>query len=637
MSKKKSLPSYYKQLWSLAFYFANHNSCITGQLANYIKENFLTETYPYTDENGITRELPVFIDETSPYKPRSVYYDSRAKEIFINRHKAFLRQKAREFEEKSEFIPLRLFTRILSQRPTETEKKLKSFILNNCLNDTIEISTPSGLKEEAFIFNVPQNFTYNSPILVRRVGIRAFIEKHTDDLNQIGIDLSNALLTKYRPHSDLLYQTEVASAFYLNDTRGNTKFKLYQLMGTKGVFVQMTSPQGVYPLVQELKHNGKKGFCLKKSDLTYFAHLFLDELLALGVTPAALRCHTEGENVVEMTDKMIYLSSFLRHYLKTTTATRITDIICQKHLRDTYIDVDKNGQITQKPIFAKIGVSLNEKINYVFASRKAMYAFVKNNIDLIKNNGVSLVKLNNFLNEENQDIPQGESIPISDLAEKYHLIPFDAIKKIPEFSDETFNSFDANGHITVKPYLFLKRQQSKGNLLKYHILKEGIYSFLSRHQQELKISDSILTALKNDKPVSLKTDDMLSVIEVASFLGRENQFSFVKRFLSYLEENHLKDTYQDPQTGETKEVLSYALGKNGTVALFFNAKGLALFLSNNTFNLVKIGLKLTDIHSALKTIRTTPDFYLMLGEKRKLANQQKALRRQARKGASHER
>ena len=624
MAKKISIPSHYEPLWKLAHYFSRHNSQITSQMVAYFKERFLDEVFELPFGNG-TKTYPVFIDERTIPSLRSVYYDTRAKDIFIARHKEELRQKADEFFKTSEFIPLRLFTRQLLQRPELFERKLKTFILENCLNDTFNTTNELGQEITLPIFEVPQNFTLKSPISVRQKGLIPFIQQHQEDLQQMGVVLSDVLLEKYRPTPDLLYQSEVADALYIENKRQSAKLKLYQLMGTKASAIMIKEGDKTRPLISTLLHNGKKTFCLLKKDLPYFTSLFQDDLRKIGVTNATIRCYTEGEELTPLTDDIIPITHFLRHHLKTTTASGISEAIHQHYLKETYISTDEKGTPTSKNIFVKVAVTKNEKRNYAFASREAMYAFVRNHTDLILQNNVTQVKLNNFFIEENNIIPEGEAIVAYDLYQRYRLVPDKKVSKIAQFVGERFTSYDKNGVATIKPLVFLKRDE-KTKLLQPYVLKEAVLPLLTKHQQELGVTDTVLAALKQGRSIKHSSDNMISILELAAFLGKENQFPFAERLKRFISQHVVDKKYLNKKTNQEEYFFSYVHCKNSSVVLMIDKDALAPFLTRYAQGLMQIGISQKNIQKALYTIFENTDFYQFFTERRKRINQKKSLK-----------
>lgn len=602
----------YRKLWSLAHKFSNHNSKITTEMERFIKENYLDETFILTKADGTQKELPMFVTGKPRKGGQTVYFDPRAMDTFTARHQDELKQKADELEEKSEFISLRNLARNLKLYSSANEK-LFQLIEKKAFDDTFITTDEMGNEVELPIFEYPENKMNKAYLSIRKDGVPTFIQNHKEALREIGVhvdDYTNETLS--RPEEDMLTPRELAELLGIKNLGPNALFQFYKMITTSFSKINIKEhPSGkIRPLFQKRWYRSEI-LCLHKDDLNSFVFKAQKQLKKLGVPPHILNHYLFKEELHAKTDEMITISSYLRDYLHSNELNDLSQEIRANHLSDRYIVQDENGVLTEKPVFLKIRNTHSGLNNYVFASREALFAFTKNNEKLLLSKGVTPYRYQNLLREENaQSIPEGEAVSVSELVANRIISPEKATAVL-DYIDETFTSF-TNHYAERRPYGYQKRDERKG-FIKTYLLKEGLFEFLTNHQNELNIQQNTLDALSFNMPIHEKESYMLSMSDLLRLLGRnERQANELK---SLIKKNAIQATYTSTD-GDEKNIFLYAHTRNGQTALFIDVMGVSTFLTRYTQQLKKIGITPKHIHTALTKIHQSPNIVEEIATKR---------------------
>lgn len=627
--KVSTIRKTYRKLWSLAHKFANHNSKITTEMERFIKENYLDETFTLTKANGETKELSMFVTGKPRKGGQAIFFDPRAMDEFTARHKNELEQKAEELEERCEFISLRNLSRNLKLYSSDDEK-LFQLIEKKAFDDTFITTDDNGNKVELPIFEYQENKMNKAYLSIRKDGIPTFIQNHREALREIGVPVDNYTKeTLSRPEQDMLTPRELAELLSIKNLGPESLAQFYAMIETNFSKINTKEhPSGkIRPLFQRRWYR-KEIFCLLKDDLNSFVFKAHKQLKKLGVPSHVLNHYLFKEELHDKTDEMITISSYLRDYLHSNGLNQLGQEIKTNHLSDRYISQDKNGVLTEKPVFLKVRNTHAGLNNYVFASREALFAFTKKNKRLLLTNGVTLYRYNNLLREEKiHPIPQGEAISLSQLVDN-RIISTEKANLVFNYINETFNVFTKNAQVEKRPFGYLKRDEKTG-FLKTYLLKDGLIEFLTKHQNDLQIQQNTLDALNFNMPICKKEPHMLSITDLLRFLGRnEREVSNLKELIK---ENAIYDTYTT-NNGDEKNIFTYAYTRNGQTTLFIDVMAIPTFLTRHAQQLKQINITSKHIYSGIRKIHQSPNILKEI-ETNRLQKNEIRKKREAQKGA----
>lgn len=624
-----SQPSLYKQhrnLWALAHYFSNGNSKITGRLSNYIKERFLSETFVSTNPSGEQKEENMFVLASPRNGKQAPYFKKEAMKQFIQKHGEELYQKAEEFENECDTVSLRILARKLRIHESQ-EKKLYQYIENNCLSDTFEKINEDGQVQQMPIFSYPIDSHSKGYLTIQKEGIFSFVKKHKENLELLGAkDLNHIIqnIPEYTPQEGLLLLGDFIDLFAV-PLKQKQAFKHFVKTVLTNAQIEETNENGqvqTRPLFEQRIYRQKTVNCFNQENLPYVLKKFGPQLIENGVTPARFDHLTNSETITEKNDEMIRLSTFTRHVLHSAVLIDLTHEIVASHLNDTCKILNEKGKFVEMPVFVKIDSRLNDVNNYAFYNEDTMYAFIKQNKELLSKHGISENRYKNLLLEQDNVVPYGEYIPVSDLNKKLSIIGHDYLPLIPNYLDETFISTDENGRFVEKPLVFRKRENNRG-MLRYCILTEAIPHLIQRHHAELNIQKITLEALTHKKPILKRNPEHITLINMLDFLGvTQNMFDKMSHFIKT---KCLYDTFTNKETNENEDIFQYVIPKSGKIALMVNAKGLDVFLMNKALELVNLGVPAAHLRQAVAKAQENPEFYKFFVEERRLKQDKRLL------------
>ena len=388
----------YRKLWSLAHKFSNHNSKITTEMEQFIKKNYLDETFELSKADGTIKTLPMFVTGKPRKGGQTVYFDPRATEEFTLRHKEELALRAAEFEEKCEFISLRALVRTLKM-PANSDELLYKFILEHAIDDTFETEDANGKHQTLKIFEYPVNKMNKSYISIRKDGIPTLIKNHQKGLQTIGVPLDEYTTEiMSRPDDTMFTPRELMELLQIKSLGPEAQNKFYHLIENNFSLINKKDYKTgeVQPLFHKRWYR-KQIFCLKKEDISAFVFKAQKQLKKLGVSQNVLNHFLYKEALQEKTPEMVTINQFLREHLHTIKGPHISKEIIKNHLQDTYLVHHENGKIEEKHVFVKVANSSNEHGNYVFASKEAMYAFARRNKALLLEKGITPYQYKNLL------------------------------------------------------------------------------------------------------------------------------------------------------------------------------------------------------------------------------------------------
>ncbi len=618
---QNSLHEKFLNVWTVAHKFSGGNSKITKKIENYIRDNFLNDTFSYQTTAGEIKVLPVFELAEPRNGKQTPYFNPLALDSFAKQRGEELKQKAIEFENECPTISLRMLRRKLNMPPSKEQDLLK-FIETKCLHDTFMKQDETGALSEELIFDYPMDSHSKTYLCIQKEGIIPFIKAHQEELSLLGAKNIQALIDQipaFKKEENLLQQGDLFKALHIQNQHRSAFNALFfnHLIHQKRPLSEDKSSCN-NPLFLKRKSRHKTIYCLKQEDMPLLLKQNEAELKAIGITKATFDHFLNNQTITKKTEDMITFSEFARQFLHSNILTPLLKEIRQFHLNDTYVSQDETGALTQKPIFVKVGARKDDAKNYVFANKEALLAFVKNNKDLLLKHGVSLFQYENIFKEQEKMMPEKDIIPVHDLSEKYHFFGREHFAKIPAFANETFSFINEEGQQEEKPLIFMQRQAS--GHLRYFIHKDAILTLLTRHQKELKVQNTTLKAILRNKPILIRTDTMLSMENLAEFLGKPRHL--YPKIQNFIEKSCQDDKYLNLETNQEEDSFVYAMSQSGKISLMIEAKAIKNFIATHAFELAELGFSSKDLREAYSKADLTPNFHQEFVHKRRIRQDQ---------------
>ena len=618
---QNSLHEKFLNVWTVAHKFSGGNSKITKKIENYIKDNFLHDTFSYQTSSGEIKVLPVFELAEPRNGKQTPYFNPQAMDSFSKHRGEELKQKALEFENECDTISLRVLRRNLNI-PASKEKDLLKFIETKCLHDTFMKKDETGALTEELIFDYPMDSHSKTYLCIQKEGVMQFIKTHSEELSMLGAKNIQAVIDQipsFKKEEGVLQQGDLFRVLHIQNqyrAQFNDLFFNHLIHQKRPLSEDKTSCDN--PLFLKRKSRQKTIYCLRKEDMPLLLKQNEDKLKAIGVTKATFDHFLNNQTITKKTKEMITFSEFARQYLHSNILTPLLKEMRQFHLNDTYETKDETGALIQKPIFIKVGARKDEARNYVFANKEALLAFVSHNKDLLLKHGVSLFQYENIFREQVEMVPEKDIIPVHDLSEKYHFFGREHFAKIPSFANETFTFINEHGEKQEKPLIFMQRQES--GHLRYFIHKEAILTLLTRHQKELKVQNTTLKAILRKKPILIRTDTMLSMENLTEFLGKPRH-GYVK-LQRFIEKVCQDEKYLNPKTNQEEDAFVFTMSQSGKISLMVEAKAIKSFIENHAFELAELGFSTKDLRNAFSKADSNPDFHQEFVHKRRIRQDQ---------------
>lgn len=605
-----SLHKKYLTLWTLAHKFSGGNSKITKQIEDYIKENFLEDTFVYQSASGETKTLPAFILAEPRNGKRTPYFNPLAMNSFIQERGAEIKEKAADFERECPTIGLRMLRRVVNIRPSQ-EKNLLKFIETKCLHDTFETTDENGNPIEELIFDYPMDNHSKAYLCVRKKGIHTFIKNHKEELEAIGAKNLPALIAnipQFKRDEGFIQKTDLFQILHIPNQNRQAFNEFFDtvLCHQQKEEVDENGHITLTPLFVKRKSRQRTVYCIKKSDIAYLIQKNESALRQIGLPQAIIDHYNKIKPLEKRTSEMISFRTFGDNFLHSRRISALFHAIKSHCINDTYPTVDENNNPIQQSVFVKVRAGADETKNYVFRNKEALLYFMKQNKEFLLENGVTPIQYSNIFKEAETIVPEGEHVLVSDLSEKYHFFGREQLPQIPSFVHETFTTVNANGEKEEKPLVFAKREPSSG-YLKYYILKEAILTLLTRHKKDLKVQDNTLKAILKKKPILLRTPSMITMENLATVFGKG--LHCYPQFTKLVETACLNDRHINPQTNKEEDTFVYAMSQSGKICLMLEASGLESFIQKHARDLLAMGLTPQNINKALLTAKLQPDFY----------------------------
>lgn len=598
------------KLWNVSSKVHN-NSKIVPYITHYIKTHYLTETFPSKDpETGKEREEQMFVFVKPPQGKNGVGIKKEAVPYFLKRYKAHLKTIAEKFENEFTYTSLRAFASYLGKN--NNEAKLNAFIKEH-MDEKFTIFNEDDTIEELPIAEMLMSKCGNSTLCIIKKAIPAFIQKYQKELIELGFPGVEALLNNFEKVGDrknFLSMTNLARRLFKKET-----FAPLLTQGADEIFIhdkieevdEKTGKITTRPLFRA-RFFRKVIYFISEKDVPIFVRRHANWLIQQGVLPSVVEHYSQNKEIVHRTKEMISfrdLTLFLKKHQ--FALIPLIEEIKNNHLNDTYI-VDEATK-KEEPVF--ILAKTVKGFLHHFRNQKALFAFLRNNKDLLERHGFCSQKIDAITGDKKAIDYSDDYIFIPQLQAELRLVQPGVSEFIRQnYLNETIQEKNADGALIERPIFVFVKSKSVG-IGNYAIHRDDLPLFATRHQQELKIKKGVIEALNTHQPILQRLDSQLPFTDFAYFLG--NKTRYASTMLSKLvKEKYFYETtlVQTPTGPQEKQIFQYAYHpQGGVVTLYVHTDCIPNFVAKHKEELLAIGYREDRLAAAVREVQTNPRFY----------------------------
>ncbi len=349
-------------------------------------------------------------------------------------------------------------------------------------------------------------------------------------------------------------------------------------------------------------------YFIKESDFIPFLERYGDWLIKNGVNETLIY-QLQGKEMPD-TNELISFDMFADILKKRgLIAEKIISAIKQKHLHDTFMDLDENKKLVHKPVFRAIYDPTRKRFSYYFSSQKSMFAFLRKEKDLLEKFHIQTQTVD-YLKQGLEIHPYNPNyIFVSQFSKLLHVHKTgfsDFIKA--NYLNETVTYQDTDGSLKTRPIFVLMQQTRKKNTHSYAIHPDDFNTFILKHQKELSVNPYALPFILNRQPIPTVGDRYLTLTELSQLLKITGPkiVSLILGFRKMADKILSKKILNSDNT----PFFVYASKQKHNPGIYFDLEQLPLFLKTYRTDLINLGVLPQSISEAVFTQTTKPDYYL---------------------------
>lgn len=508
----------YIPLWDLAKKFCL-NSTVCDEFSGYIVSNFLKALY--LDDQG--QKQSVFAYRRLKNGVVRYYFKKAAFSEFKKRFSVFLKEKAREFEKEAKWVDLRTFSRMMSKKTLQSDKQLRQFIIDNCLNDKAVIWDEQGQKKEIFLFKkVSDRYVY----ILKKL-IPFFAKKYEVELKKIGFSSLNTDINNSKKVSkNEAYMPLSSFISYLGISKHKLKiFKEFMICCFESEKKNKNTNDKT-----SFFHETSSCLYIRKDQIPAFINEWKKSLLKFSLDADYLDHLTGKCCYPKRSSEMISVQAFLR-FLRVGAYAQLRNCFVDRYLKDVEKElVEVNGK--SMPVFVK--AIFNSKVHYFFKNDQMMRLFIKKNKEALLNElGVPPAHLNFIVTGEKLPFFGKNDILVSELPKILHKKKISIKENWEQLKDETYPVYDEEGNILERKMFKKVTLENYGRLLVV-IERDALKYFALRHQDEFQISSLVVDDLWGKSDSSYQPKEWWGMQKFCLIMGKNptSQLdSFNRRFI----------------------------------------------------------------------------------------------------------
>ena len=574
-------------LWQIMAKISVNTKCVSD-LCQYVKDNFLDETYPVMASNGCISMEKSFVFAKGKAGRSGIAIKKDAVPYFLKRYQSVLKKEADRLDLNMPVISIRGLMRELNMMENK-DLDLKNFIINHCMNDTFQLKTKEGEIQTLPCFY----YTEERYLCIDKRGLHTFVSRYQKELKELGFkNFAHVLADKQKlaGRKDFYSLKDLQDLLYCF----TLKDKITNYLNEKGVqaLTYQTTTREEVPFFKEFYFKGQKSYYLPKNMLVAFLTQEKDLLESFGVRSEFILDRSGVQKIPLKNKDMIVFDDF---YARLTTDSRFHKGLSEK-LKTLFKDEvfeyqDEMGRLIQSPVFMKVRSGVG--ISTVFSNEQAMKSFVSKHRDFLIKHKIKKEAILNYLGEKAAINYTDEYVMLSDFPKIFHQSKKNMPRIIREkYLDETYTVLDENNVLVERPIFYPMQHEGKGMIF-YGCKKEDLTRFARRHQEDLKISDLVLKELEGKITIPQKTDDYISIPDFFRGMSKSNRPAILQ-MNKFVVQNCMQDMYvttNDAGALVTKPIFSYTRHKeSGVTMLCIDVNGAPTLFKRRGPELKKLGI-----------------------------------------------
>ena len=566
----------------IATKFTN-NPRVTCLLTKYIKDTFLTATYPALDEStGAQIQKNMFCFSPSVRGRSAVYLVKEALPFFLKKYQTHLKEKALEFDQEHDFISLRGFSLMLGKN--NKEKELFQFI-QNYLDETFELQDETGaLKTVRLFTSVKHGSCFY--INIHKKGLPSFIKKHHKELVQMGFFMA-----------DVIAQTPDKKDFLKNFKQVNTLIKklssIKEMQEKIMALIEKTAKNQTLANKEPLLLNYKNTLFVKKENIPLLFQINKENLLKLGINQPILENLISEAPFKKRTPEMLTFKDVAAR-LKSDYARSKPLFALLKRCVETETFASKED-ITENSF---ICCKSQRSFLYALKNEQAFHSFLKNHKEELIQIGFKKEMVEHLSGEKEYPLISDDFIYLNNLKEYLHIDD----KNFKEYILQNCLEDKYQDETGVSKPMFPFMRGKRHGFGDYAIDKKALKQFVQKYANAFKIKKIVAESIFFDKPLHQKKDSYITLTTLTELLGmttRRTEFlaNAVKKY--FIHDKVQIDNKPCP-------VFSFAYTISGQMTLYADELCLPAFLLARKNDLQALGFKKEKIEQFVQKIQKEP-------------------------------
>ncbi|MBO7244717.1 MAG: hypothetical protein J6V53_05500 [Alphaproteobacteria bacterium] len=581
----------------IATKFSN-NTHVVSLLTQYIKDNWLTDTYtllnPLTNQS---EEKHMFCFSPSLRGRSAVYLYKEALPHFLNKYQQALKEKKLELEEQNNFISLRGLSVLLGKN--NNEKELFQFIQQH-LDETFEMTDKNGFTRTVNLFNTVQHgscFYLN----IYKQGLLPFIKKYRKEFVDMGFLMADVLSNEFDKKDFIAHFKPLKFFIKKLSSDKEVQEKLYQLLEQK--FNQEKQTEETHPFLV----NYRNTLFIKKTAVASFFKRYKKNLLQHGANKVKLEHLANEKQILQKTEEMISFRECCSRLKTSPYKIKSLLTLIRKYIEtETFLPSASSKKEEKTFVYCK-----NSSVfSYMFKNEVALNAFLKNHKEELMELGFKKEFIEQISGEKSYPHITDDFIFLSDLKSFLHVEnPNFHTYILENCLDQTYEEISSTGQKTSKP-MFLYMQGKRIGFGGYAIDKKALKQFVSTCAQPLKIRQAVQEAIFFEKPIELKKETYVTIPILTESLGMSSKRAPL--FIKELKNKFIHDTALVPTANGPLHcpIFNYGYTQSGQITLYIDTTHLISFVEKRKNDLIKIGFKEEKLNALIQHTQTNPLFIL---------------------------